>query len=220
MNVNNKPEDGHNEGVSYETLEDEELAYAAKDGSKEARNCLFLRHTELIKMLTSRARRRLRGAFYRRRANIILDYEDVYQQSFVVFCELLARWEPGIEPFVNYLRRKMPWRLQDYVRDAMMGRSGNIAQETLPIEADGDNGTQLQSREHPADDPDTLAQWNYHMKSLPATLRPAITLKYYDDLTSAQIACLTGRTRHEVNRSLHNALSILRQELQDTWEDT
>lgn len=203
----------------FECWDDEELACAAKDGSREARNALYLRHEITIRKLGSYARRILGIARASGRVSVIVDNEDIEQQAFVVFCELVASWEPQSEPFMRCLKRRMPWRLREYVHDTLVGKRGDVSQKTLPLDAHGD-GREEYLLPHASDNADAIAQWGCHMKSLPLALRPMVKLKYYDDLTSTQIAGLTGHSKREINRTLHNAIDLLRQELQDNWEGT
>lgn len=41
---------------------------------------------------------------------VICDEEDVAQEAFIVFCELIERW-PGRESFLGYFFSRFPWRL-------------------------------------------------------------------------------------------------------------
>jgi len=49
---------------------------------------------------------------YHRRAErlVICDLEDITQEAFVVFCDLVAAW-PGQESFLGYFFSRFPWRL-------------------------------------------------------------------------------------------------------------
>jgi RNA polymerase sigma factor (sigma-70 family) len=217
MSASDEFRSDYQSGRPFELWSNEELARAAKDGSEEARNALFLRHRAMINKLASYARKILRIAIQSGRVNVIIGTEDIDQQAFVVFCEALVSWEPLSEPFMKYLKRKMPWRLREYVRDSLVGKYGDVSNKTLPLETHGD-GREEYLLPRANDDADATARWGEHMRSLPLVLRPTIKLRYYHDMTSAQIANLTGHTRRDINRTLHNAIAILRQELQDDWE--
>ncbi len=219
MSVNDEFTDSSKETEPFECYDDEELANAGKVGSHEARNVLYMRHGALIKRLGSYAKKILRIAIYSGRVNVIIDGDDIEQQAFVVFCELLASWEPQSELFMKYLKRRMPWRLREYVHDTLVSRRGDVSQKTLPLEVHGD-GDELYLLPRMNDDVDGTTQWGDHIKSLPFDLRATLKLRYYDDLTSAQIADLTGHTRREVDKTLHSAIVILRRELQERWEGT
>src|SRR6478609_11155351 len=95
-----------------------ELAEAACEGNREARNELYMLARPAIHGLGWRARRYLRNASYGYTEPPVTP-EDIDQQAFIVFCELLESWPQGDEEFRAYMHRKMPGRLMHYVRASL-----------------------------------------------------------------------------------------------------
>ncbi len=208
--------------VGSEKWTDEALARAALQGCKEARNTLFVRQSPLIKKLAGPARKLLRIAVWGGRVNVPIEAEDIDQQAFVAFCDILAAWCPDRETFVKCLGRRLPWMLRDYVKDAVLGkhrpRHGAHLASTRPL-APFENAEEIYlSGANSSDDGESSVAWGLQVSSLPAPLRLTVQLRFYHDLTSTQIARITGTTQREVNRSLQTAILIMRQELQDDWE--
>src|SRR5205823_5020045 len=116
--------------------QDEALARAAKAGDRAARNALFLRHVELVKQLGGHARRRLRMACWAGHANARLDPEDIDQQAFLAFCEVLAAWQPERgEPFLALLSRKLPWLLRTYLHGMLTGKRSDPEPQKTPFDS-------------------------------------------------------------------------------------
>lgn len=68
-----------------------------------ARNALYAALSFKINRFTRRYR-------YRADRLVICDIEDVAQEGFVVFCDLIASW-PGRDSFPGYFFSRFPWRL-------------------------------------------------------------------------------------------------------------
>jgi DNA-directed RNA polymerase specialized sigma24 family protein len=54
----------------------------------------------------------------------VWDHEDVWQEGWIVFADLVERWEQEV-PFGRYLLAQFPWRLRDAVR-------GHLRRSTTP----------------------------------------------------------------------------------------
>ena len=203
----------------FEDLDDEALARVARAGDQAARNALFLRHATLVRRLGSRARRLVRVANWTGWANVPLEPEDVDQQAFVLFCQALVLWRPGgSEPFMVYLRRKLPWLLLRHVHSVLVGRGGDPHLQATSFQGWHRDANARHVLDTVEDAEDHIA-WDRQMETLPLALRGLVKLRYGDDLKSAQIAGLTGHNKRQVNRKLHEAISILRAGLEEDWED-
>lgn len=202
-------------GTGSKEAEDEVLAQAAKQGDREARNALFMRHQPLVRALAGPARRDLRAAILRGYINPILEYADIEQQAFLIFCDLLQCWQPECEPFMALLRRRLPGRLRHYVRDTLHYSQSGRVRGTVPYQQDvGRENAQVV----PSPGGEALA-WEEHLGSLPALLRRSIELRYGHDLPSTKIGQMVGRSKRTVNRDLRAALLTLRRSVVSTWED-
>ena len=96
------------------------LALAAKSGDREARNALFSQHEGMMKRRAMTVRRML-GTLALEQTS--LEAEDIEQQLFLIFCDLLADWQPGQTPFTPFLIKVVPWRVLHYLRGALGYRS-------------------------------------------------------------------------------------------------
>jgi RNA polymerase sigma factor (sigma-70 family) len=201
-----KESDVSDEEVETIESDEERLARGAKEGCREARNDLFLRYRDLIQRLAAPSRRLLlRTVTYRRLANPAIELEDIDQQAFLVFCDVLDEWNPDAERFDERLARRMPGLLLHYVRDTLRYSSrerGGIEENEPAIAEDGELRGALP--------PYALA--------LPAYLQEAVKLRYIDGLPSASIARLVRRNRRTVHRNLKTALALMRDSLEETWE--
>lgn len=205
-----------------EQWSDEELAQAAQSGSIEARNALFLRQQALMKKLAYPAKRLLYAVTSSGRASSAIGPEDIDQQAFIIFCGLLNTWEPARAPFMHYFPKVMHWRLLGYVRDEFTREhTSNRSQDDalpalIPLEARYGN-PRIQSAG--TGEAESDVEWDQHVSRLPEPLRDTINLRFYHDLSTAQIASMRGRARRTVNRNIQAAISILRQSMEDRHED-
>ncbi|MBF6613940.1 MAG: hypothetical protein IVW55_12500 [Chloroflexi bacterium] len=192
-----------------EDTELEELALKAKAGERSARNALFLRLGARIRRWTSRARRLTRLSGY-------LTTEDVDQQAFIIFCGLLMGWEPERTPFLPYLASTMPWQALHYVRGALHYRSKNraVALEEAECTAQSEIKAEAQQGEEV-----WRALWGRSAWQLRSEWQQTVSLRFCQGFTSSQIAAFSGRSRRAVDRELHAAVSALRRDIQEGWED-
>src|SRR6476620_3461732 len=63
------------------------------------------------------------------RAGSAIDAEDIDQQAFIIFCDLLSTWDSESVPFMYYFPKIMHWRLLGYVRDQIDRKHND---DTLP----------------------------------------------------------------------------------------
>src|SRR6476469_6110651 len=93
------------------------LAVRAQAGDLAARDQLYARLEPLLGRLAAPAMRWTRalpGAW--------LTPEDLRQQTFLAYCDLLRAWQPARAPFEVYLGVALPYRLRRFVRRADLPR--------------------------------------------------------------------------------------------------
>ncbi len=199
-------------------VSDEALAAQAQAGDREARNALFLRHYEMMKMQAIPAKRM---AGRRGSHNGPIDEHDIDQELFLAFCELLERWEPERTPLVPYLKKMVRWSMLHYVRDTLhYGRKRKVVRMAT---YDGqETGEESEPAQEPVDEPlyeiESREGWQERTGPLKDEWKQSLSLRFYLDLTSRQIASAHGRSRRAVNRELHAAVSAIRESVEDEWE--
>jgi DNA-directed RNA polymerase specialized sigma24 family protein len=163
-----------------------------------------------INRLGSRARRYLRrlSSLY---PDPPISTEDIEHQSFIVFCKLLEEWSPESMTFSRFLIARMPGHLQHFVRDAVRpARRGWI-----PGGADDYFDSQFSAEANPEDLVGTFpSDWDEYTSDLPYRLKVGVTLRYWADLPSAQIALMQGQSKRNVDRDLRRALASIKRQLQ------
>ncbi|HUS17120.1 MAG TPA: hypothetical protein VM536_19145 [Chloroflexia bacterium] len=87
------------------------LALRAQAGDRAARDTLYLKARQWLLHLAEPAIRTVRAA-----AHPGLEPDDVRQELFLIYCDLLASWEPARGPFAGYVGVLLPHRLRHYVR--------------------------------------------------------------------------------------------------------
>lgn len=89
------------------------LAMRAKAGDTAARNALFLALWPRCDPLFNGIRR---NDFWRSREGRAWTFDDLEQEAFPIFCDLVERWS-GAEPrFAGYFFARLRWRLHDVLR--------------------------------------------------------------------------------------------------------
>jgi RNA polymerase sigma factor (sigma-70 family) len=105
------------------------FAMRAQEGDTDARDALFFAYLPKLERLMSYARppHALSGM------TGIWDRDDVEQEAYLVFVELVEGWS-GDVPFTAWLLSRFPWRLKDAIRDGIGKPSGPPRQRVVPIE--------------------------------------------------------------------------------------
>jgi RNA polymerase sigma factor (sigma-70 family) len=203
-------------GSNYDHCNDAELAEAAKGGDREARNTLFMRHRDRIKKLCYRGSRT--AARFSEGARSITG-EDVEQQAFLIFCELLETWDASYGvPFSDYLREKMPWKAVHYVRASLHYRARRrVLRLIAPLES-GDIGPESAEAAQSLEDVEDRDAWAEQTDALDKEWKRLIKMRYEQGLTGREIAALRGCSARKVSRELRAATDALREQLQDGWE--
>lgn len=87
------------------------LAVRAQRGDLTAREALYGAMAPWMAHLALGSLQRARAA-----PSGWLEADDVHQQIFVIFCALLASWDPARVPFGGYVGVLLPYRVGNYVR--------------------------------------------------------------------------------------------------------
>ena len=195
---------------------EEKLAWAAKGGDREARNSLFLKYRARINRLALPAKRM---AARIAPDDMSIEPEDVEQQAFLVFCELLEQWEPGRAPFGAYLASVMQWRLGHYVREATHSRRKRplrsrqeVGEEAATEPSVKSIGELMDARLEEVESRET---WAARTRSVSKEGKHLLNLRFAEGLSTRQIAALSGRSKRTVNRGLRAAISEVHKSLQE-----
>ena len=215
---------GEKEGVDPAGEALERLALRARAGDREARNTLFLSQQGLVEILSRRAKGLVRSLEGRDQS---LQPGDIDQQAFLEFCALVEDWEPGLMPFVSYLRRLLPWRLLHYVRRSVRYRSGlrvlpltSLAQSAGEDAGEsGEPGIEDVATRDKIISIESRDAWKHHTESLDEAMRRAVSLRYGLGFSSREIASMEGRSRRTVDRDLRTAMQKIKRSLQEEWEN-
>jgi RNA polymerase sigma factor (sigma-70 family) len=145
--------------------------------------------------------------------------EDVEQQAFLIFCELLEAWDTGYGvPFRDYLREKMPWKAIHYVRSSLHYRAQRkVLRLISPLES-GDTGPESPEAARALADVEDRDAWAEQTDVLDGEWKRLIKMRYEQGLSGREIAALRGYSARKVNRELRAATDALREQLQDGWE--
>ena len=194
-----------------ERAQDDALAIAAQGGDREARDELYLRYRQAIRRATGPARR-LAAELDREGSHV--EPEDLEGEGFIIFCDLLDRWQPGRTPFVPYMLAAMSWREYHYVRDANHIRS---ARRAVRLVSKPDDGGDVTARIEGTPDVARVVagreEWDNLAGRLSDDGRRLVAMRYGRDLPARRVALVIGRSERTVNRTLQAALSTLREAL-------
>ncbi len=191
-------------------LGNEELARAAKAGDRAARNALFMRLQPDVRARSFEVKRRVG-----RSDGGPIEPEDVDQQAFIIFCELLEEWEPGRLRFASYLRAKVGWRILHYVRGTLHYRA-----RVKTVRFDGEREkVEAQPGGEEAQAPvEEKIGWEERTEGLDRRWREVLRQRFEEELSSKEIAALGGRSSRTVNRDLRTALRLVRERVEEEWE--
>jgi RNA polymerase sigma factor (sigma-70 family) len=117
------------------------VALRAKEGDRAARNGLYAAFEPKI----IRIARRLSIPRAHGTDTGVWDRDDVYQEAFIVFSDLVVTWPVDI-PFGRYLLANIPWRLRDAVYRGVGRRGIPPRTNAVPIEQAhwlADNSTEV-----------------------------------------------------------------------------
>jgi DNA-directed RNA polymerase specialized sigma24 family protein len=180
------------------------LALRAHAGDRAARNDLYMLLLGSIRRMERRAQRYLRSVSWRHRGGAPLSPEDISQEAFVVFCDLVETWQPSERAFDDYLRARLPSRLLHYVRDTLF-------QDRAGVHDDAEDGGVESIPAASAPSPERT-EWEDYLSGFSALspyLAERLTLRYFSDRSAEQIALAFGQDRRKVYRDLEEARSVV-----------
>ncbi len=200
----------------YDEWSDVELVHAAQHGDIEARNALFMRCRERIKMLCLKGKQM---AISFPESDVSITGEDVEQQAFLIFCDLLEGWDVscGVS-FQAYLRKMMPWEAVHFVRSSTHYRASRKVRRIPTHFETGEIDLQSIEAEQSLEEIEDRVAWDDHTEALDDEWRRLIKMRYEQGLTRGEIAALRGYSPRTVNRELRAATDALREKIQDDRE--
>jgi RNA polymerase sigma factor (sigma-70 family) len=193
----------------------EGLAREAKAGDRDARDRLYFAYERRLRHRSRRARRVAEGLMG---GSGPICGEDVDQELFIIFYELLDGWNPDEMPFEEHLGRHAGWNALRYVRRSFGYRrkarvvrfaEGEAENMVDPV-SERDGGELTQAEES--------LLWRWQTDDLDERWRRMIELRFGQDLSSGEIAIIDGHTRRKVNRNLRSAIDAVRTRIEDGWE--
>lgn len=201
------------------------LALAARNGSRQARNALYLSMRDLISKLTARVRSLADGLYL---MGGPINGEDVEQQCFVIFCDLITSWDPDRALFATYLRESLPQAAYAYVRDMQHLRSTRtrlVSVRSLlhpdSYGSRGDPDDTLKRRQSAFAERDSSLGifnerlWQTVAGQLQLDCAYVVRQRFWEDKSSDYIAEQLGCSTRTVNRALQSALPILQAVIRD-----
>jgi RNA polymerase sigma factor (sigma-70 family) len=192
-----------------------QLARLAKQGDIQARNRLYLLCETQIRRLSIPAQRYARMVAAE---DASLGPEDVEQQAFIAFCELLDRWDGSLMPFDAFLEKRLARRLYHYVRDRAHTRS-KVRKVPMAVAADIIEATPA-GGDQVEDEVQAHAGWLERAASLSLDERwkQLVMLRFQEGMSSGQIAAISGRSRRTINRNLRAAIRAIQDKIQEEWQ--
>jgi RNA polymerase sigma factor (sigma-70 family) len=194
----------------------EQLALAAKEGDKEARNNLYFQYERLIKVRCRRARR-VADSFLGGSGPIT--GEDVDQQLFLLFCNLLDTWQPGKLSFEEHLLKNVGGAARHYVRRCLGYRNRcrvvRFTQNGEGVQVEPESEGAASQMDHAEE----RVVWQGQAEGLDERWKRLIEMKFHDELTTGEISVIDGHSRRTINRHLREAMDAVRAKIEEEWED-
>lgn len=179
------------------------LAHLARGGDRAARDTLFLALGPKIDRMLGRCRGLAWSSAGPRRDGRPWELEDLGQQAYIAFVDLLALWsgEGAVGP---YLLAHLPWRLRNAWRElaAPRRRGAPFAPAAAELLIDGSAA---------ADEAVVLLEaWAAGFPPLDGAI---LLLRFRDGATAAEIAAALGLQRRTLDRRWRRLRGRLRREL-------
>lgn len=223
------------QNIAHANPTDQSLALAARNGNREARNTLYLRHRPLISKRIIPPKHLARALALR---GAPITTEDVEQEAFLIFCRLLQEWQPERTQFIPFLSETIQQAAYDYVRGSQHLRSVRVKWSRMTVDSPL-HPTLLQD-DDAADEADIAPQPTYrgglrlvdqdaatsilneaNWEDLIGQLRDdwarLLRLRFWEDKSSRQIAGAEHRSLRSVNRDLQSALAQVHDLLPENW---
>lgn len=174
------------------------LARTAKAGDTAARDALHGAYAPRLDTVT----RALFRARLRHRFDPAIALEDLQQESYLVFAELLSRWD-GERGFSGYLLGSFHWRMrQVYARLSAGAPPRRADMATLDLLADDSHEAEI-----------ARAHLRAITAPLPERQRQVVLLRVESGYRERQVAELLGIGRRTVAREWDRAVRLLRDAL-------
>lgn len=174
-----------------------DLARAAQGGDLAARNALYLALRPAMEPMLGRLRR---SEEWRRREGRAWTWDDLAQETFPIFCTMLAEWDPASDGFAGYCFRLFGWRLRDTLRVwSVPERHATAGLRALPAAGADD-----------LDVAETRLLLERLLTALPAADAEVARLRLGEGLADAAIAVRLGVPPRTVRRRRARALAALR----------
>jgi len=183
------------------------LAHAARGGDRDARDALFAAFGPKLDRMLGRCRGLAWSAAGPRRDGVPWELDDLRQEAYLAFVELLAAW-PGDGSVGPYLLAHLPWRLRTAWKRLAAPRRCETrlaaSEPALDLLADGSAAAE---------------EARVLLEELAAALPPPddeiFLLRVRDSLGTADVAERLGLGRHRVDRRWRK----LRLRLRQAWRE-
>ena len=173
---------------------EERLAAAAciaKTGDFPTRNALYFAFEPRLLRIAS--------TIWRRHGRPVgIDWEDVRQETFLVFTDVLDGWD-GLRPIIPFVLGVFPWRMRDAV-----DRLGDLPPKRSP-----DRSARTLNPVDSFLDEEALRLLEALASELPLWHRRVLMLRVREGLTEREIARSLGLSRRTVQRLVREALPAI-----------
>lgn len=154
------------------------FAIRAQEGDTDARDALFFAYLPKLERLMSH----VRTPHAAPGETGIWDRDDVEQEAYLVFIDLVHAWSGDVS-FTSWLLARFPWRLRNAVRSGI-GKPGNPPRlRQIPLEV-----ADLEPMELEELDPDSLARVSKLLDALPERLVEILVAHAFHGTPKTEIA--------------------------------
>lgn len=172
------------------------LAMQAQAGDRSARNALYL---ALRPRIASSIRKLRYSGNWSGSEGRSWFFDDLEQEAFLIFCELVEEWNPEPPRFAGYFFSRLPWRLRDRLRSW----SGTTLRATQPLPLDA-----------LCDDIADPAIVRVMLESLLAAIdsdeADVLRLRFIDGMREREIAIALGISTRTVRRRKTQGMAAIR----------
>lgn len=177
------------------------LAAQAQAGDRAARNALYL---ALLPRIAGSIRKLRYSGNWNRAEGRSWFFDDLEQETFLIFCELVEEWKPEPPRFAGYFFSHLPWRLRDRLR----AWSSTTLRESQPLPLDA-----------LCDDIADPAIVRVMIESLLAAIDPnhaaVVRLRFIDGLREREIARALGISTRTVRRRKMEGMVAIQASVRD-----
>lgn len=154
------------------------FAIRAQEGDTDARDALFFAYLPKLDRLMKQAR----PPHAAPGETGIWDRDDVEQEAYLVFLELVDSWSGDVS-FTSWLLARFPWRLRNAIASGIGRPSAPPRQRLIPLET-----AELEPMEFPELDPDGEARVARVLDALPPYLVEILVAHAFHGTPKAQVA--------------------------------